>query len=113
MELLNAKWIKLWLLWILAIGFGNSRIGDFLLAYLTSTIYISYYSPLYLVFFAIYFLANGGISGLAQWLVLKIHIDISGWSWIFTTILESILSLYLLDMDIASTSVALIFYSAV
>ena len=113
-EFLQAKWLRLWFFWIVAVVLGSSRIGDALLEFLGSKIffgYAGYYSPLFLLSFALFFLVNGGIAGLAQWLVLRLHIAISGWLWIFTTILESIISLYLLDVDIAGSYVAFVFYS--
>ena len=114
MEFLQAKWLRVWFFWMVAIVVGYSRIGDSLLEFLTSEIYFGYLSvALFPLFLVLYFLANGGIAGLAQWLVLRPHITVSGWSWIFTTILESILSLYLLDVDIASSYGAFVFYSGV
>ena len=113
MEYLHDKWLRLWFFWIVAIALGSPRTGNTIVEFLTSRIYVSYYSPLFILFFALFFLSSGGFSGIAQWLILRNHLEISGWLWIFTTILESIISIYLLDVDIASSFAAFILYSGV
>ena len=92
------KWIKLWLFWIVAIIIGNLEIAHSVIEFITSRIYIDYYSPLFFVFAPLYFILSGCISGVAQWLVISKHIHISGWLWIFTTIFESIITVYILDI---------------
>ena len=113
MELLQDRWLKLWFLWIVAIAIGNSRMSATISELLTSIIYVDYYSPLFFLLIPLYFIFNGGISGIAQWLVLRNYIDISGWSWIFTTILGSVISTYVLDIGMGSSLAEFIIYSGI
>jgi hypothetical protein len=113
MEVLQSKWLKLWFLWIVAIAIGNSRMGDTISELLMSIIYVDYYSPLFILFIPLYFILNGGISGIAQWLVLRNYIDISGWLWTFTTILGSVISTYLLELGTGSGFAGFIIYSGI
>lgn len=95
MELIQDKWLRLWLLWIAAIALSNSRISSTISELLMSIIYVNYYSPLFFLFFVLPLILGGVIPGIAQWLVLRSHIDISGWLWILTAILGNVISIYM------------------
>lgn len=113
MEFLHANWLRLWFFWIVATVLGNLKMADTILGLITSKIYVDYTSPLFFLLIAFYFLFDGVSSGIAQWLVLRIYINMPGWLWVFTIILEHIVRIYLLDIDIASTFATFIIYSGV
>jgi hypothetical protein len=90
MTLLQSKWIKLWLLWLAAIMLGSpnsSLYQNLVIRHIVDILARFGIINLPMLFYYAIFL--GVPLGIIQWLIIRQHIQISGWLWVCTVILES------------------------